>query len=192
MYRSKGKRILDILLAAMGLITSLPFFVVLAPVLWIHFRGNPFFLQARPGLNARLFTILKFRTMQDEGGAVSRLGRLLRASSVDELPQFWNVLVGDMSIVGPRPLLATYLPIYTADQHFRHHVRPGMTGLAQINGRNALGWEEKFAYDLHYVENLSLGLDLRIIFITIARIFMPRKADGAGVDAKPFKKNEVC
>jgi len=192
MYRSKGKRILDILLAAMGLITSLPFFVVLPLLLWLHFKGNPFFVQTRSGLNAQLFIILKFKTMQDNGRPITWLGKLLRKSSLDELPQFWNVLVGDMSIVGPRPLLAAYLPLYNAKQHLRHNVRPGMTGLAQVNGRNSLGWDKRFAFDLHYVDNLSLALDLRIIFKTAAKVLLPHKANGAGVDAEPFKGNSIC
>lgn len=189
MYRSKGKRVLDILLAAMGLITSLPFFIVLPPLLWVHFKRNPFFVQRRPGLNAQLFAILKFRTMHD-GRDITWLGKLLRKSSVDELPQFWNVLVGDMSIVGPRPLLPQYLPLYNAEQLLRHAIRPGMTGLAQINGRNQLGWDEKFEYDLYYVDNVSLALDLRIIFATIIKALSFRNT--AGVEASPFKGNEVC
>ena len=192
MYRSRGKRILDILLAAMGLITSLPFFVLLPPLLWVHFRGNPFFVQARPGLNARLFTILKFRTMPGDGRQASWLGKLLRKSSLDELPQFWNVLTGEMSIVGPRPLLVEYLPLYNAEQLLRHAVKPGMTGLAQINGRNRLGWHEKFEHDLHYVDNLSLALDLQIIVATVAKMLLLRKTDGSGVDALPFKGNGIC
>ncbi|MBO9614512.1 MAG: sugar transferase [Dyadobacter sp.] len=192
MYRSKGKRILDILLAAMGLITSLPFFVVLLPVLSVHFKGNPIFVQIRPGLDARLFAILKFRTIQGDGKPLTRLGKLLRKSSIDELPQFWNVLRGDMSIVGPRPLLQEYLPHYNEKQHLRHSVKPGMTGLAQINGRNALSWEEKFEFDLHYVDNLSLMLDVRIIFETAMGLLFMRNAAGSAVDVSPFKGRKTC
>lgn len=173
----------------MGLITSLPFFIVLPPLLWVHFAGNPFFVQTRPGLNARLFTILKFRTMYGNGRKLSRLGKWLRQSSLDELPQFWNVLVGDMSIVGPRPLLAEYLPLYNAEQRLRHSVKPGITGLAQINGGNKLSWDEKFERDLYYVDNLSFALDLRILLATIAKALSFRNA---GVEASPFKGNEVC
>ncbi|HWV33775.1 MAG TPA: sugar transferase [Dyadobacter sp.] len=192
MYRSKGKRILDILLAAMGLITSLPFFVVLLPVLWVHFKGNPLFVQIRPGLDARLFTILKLRTMYGDGRPATGLGKLLRKASIDELPQFWNVLWGDMSIVGPRPLLPEYLPLYNAKQRLRHTVKPGMTGLAQINGRNRLSWDEKFEFDVHYVDNLSLVLDIRIIFETAAGLLLIRKAAGSVGDAAPFKGNAAC
>lgn len=192
MYRSKGKRILDILLAAMGLITSLPFFVVLVPVLWVHFKGNPFFMQIRPGLNEELFTILKFRTMHGDGRPVTRLGSLLRKSSIDELPQFLNVLSGDMSIVGPRPLLPEYLPLYNAEQRLRHAVKPGMTGLAQINGRNKLSWGEKFELDLVYVDNLSPALDVRIIFETAFGVLFMHQATDAVIDASPFKGNATC
>lgn len=192
MYRSKGKRILDILLAAMGLISSLPFFVVLPPLLWVHFKGNPFFVQCRPGLNAQSFTILKFRTMHGDGRPLTGLGKLLRATSLDELPQFWNVLLGDMSIVGPRPLLVEYLPLYNAEQRSRHTVKPGMTGLAQINGRNRLDWDEKFEYDLLYVRNVTLMLDVRIILTTAVRFLLARKTDVNGVDVVQFKGNATC
>jgi lipopolysaccharide/colanic/teichoic acid biosynthesis glycosyltransferase len=192
MYRSKGKRILDILLAAMGLITSLPFFVVLPPVLWLHFKGSPFFMQKRPGLNGQLFTIFKFRTMRARDRPLSRLGKMLRQTSLDELPQFWNVLMGDMSIVGPRPLLTEYLPLYNAEQRSRHTVKPGMTGLAQINGRNRLNWDEKFEYDLHYVRSVTFMLDVRIILATASRFLLARKTDGSGMDVGPFKGNATC
>lgn len=192
MYRSKGKRFSDTLLAAMGLISSLPFFVVLPPLLWAHFRGNPFFVQWRPGLNAKLFRIVKFRTMHADGRDITWLGKVLRKSSVDELPQFWNVLVGDMSIVGPRPLLAEYLPLYSAEQLMRHTVKPGITGLAQINGRNRLNWDEKFEYDLHYVRDVSFVVDMRIILLTVAKLLLVRREDGCGVETIPFKGNVVC
>lgn len=192
MYRTKGKRILDILIAAMGLIASLPFFVVLPPLLSVHFGGNPFFLQYRPGLNARLFRILKFRTMHGDGRDISWLGKLLRKSSVDELPQFWNVLVGDMSIVGPRPLLAEYLPLYNAVQLLRHTVKPGITGLAQINGRNRLNWDEKFEFDLHYVRTVSFVLDLRIILATAANLMLVLRKGSHEAEVSPFKGNAVC
>jgi lipopolysaccharide/colanic/teichoic acid biosynthesis glycosyltransferase len=192
MYRSKGKRVLDILLAAMGLITSLPFFIVLPPLLWVHFKDNPFFLQKRPGLNEQLFTILKFRTMQARDRPLSWFGEMLRRSSLDELPQFWNVLVGDMSIVGPRPLLAEYLPLYNAEQLLRHTVKPGMTGLTQINGRNRLNWDEKFEYDLLYVREVSFRLDMGIILMTAARLLLVCGKDGCGVETDPFKGNTTC
>lgn len=192
MYRTKGKRILDILIAAMGLIASLPFFVVLPPLLSVHFGGNPFFLQWRPGLNARLFRIVKFKTMHGDGRDITWLGKLLRKSSVDELPQFWNVLVGDMSIVGPRPLLAEYLPLYNAVQILRHTVKPGITGLAQINGRNRLNCDEKFEFDLHYVRTVSFVLDLRIMLATAANLMLALRKGSDHAEGSPFKGNAVC
>lgn len=183
MYRSKGKRILDLSIAATGLIASLPFFVILPLVLWVHMKGNPFFTQRRPGLHGKLFVIYKFRTMHGDGRPLTRLGKWLRRSSLDELPQFWNVLRGDMSMVGPRPLLPEYLPLYSAEERRRHTVQPGMTGLAQVNGRNALSWKEKFAYDLHYVENLSFQLDLRIMMATLRNV-------NGGVESEAF--NALC
>jgi lipopolysaccharide/colanic/teichoic acid biosynthesis glycosyltransferase len=192
MYRLKGKRILDIVLAATGLIASLPFFVVLPVVLWVYFKQNPFFVQRRPGLHGRLFKILKFRTMYQDSRPISWLGKVIRKSSLDELPQFWNVLRGDMSIVGPRPLLAEYLPLYSPEQHSRHNVKPGMTGLAQIKGRNDLSWEEKFEYDLQYVDNLSLSLDLGIIWVTAIRMLPFTNSVGSGSEVVPFKGKELC
>ncbi|MCF0071654.1 sugar transferase [Dyadobacter sp. CY261] len=193
MYRSKGKRVLDILLAAMGLISSLPFFIFLPPLLWMHFSGNPFFVQHRPGLNGRLFTIVKFRTMHAEDCPLSWSGKMLRKSSLDELPQFWNVLRGDMSIVGPRPLLAEYLPLYSPEQFQRHAVKPGMTGLAQINGRNSLSWEEKFNYDLEYINNVSLHLDVQIICLTARKMLRFRKTNSRDIEVVArFKGNAVC
>jgi lipopolysaccharide/colanic/teichoic acid biosynthesis glycosyltransferase len=193
MYQSKGKRILDILLAATGLITSLPFFIVLPPLLWAYFKGNPFFVQQRPGLHGRPFKILKFRTMQCDGQPIPRFGRVIRQASLDELPQFWNVLWGDMSIVGPRPLLVEYLPLYNAEQHLRHAVKPGMTGLAQIHGRNSLSWEEKFEYDVAYVRNVSWRLDMLIIYNTVLQMLQIGKPKGgAGIEAVRFKGTPVC
>jgi lipopolysaccharide/colanic/teichoic acid biosynthesis glycosyltransferase len=117
---------------------------------------------------------------------------MLRSSSLDELPQFWNVLRGDMSIVGPRPLLSEYLPLYNPEQHLRHNVKPGMTGLAQMNGRNDLSWEEKFDYDLHYVDNLSLRLDIMIIWVTAIKMLPVTDSVGSGIEAVPFKGSELC
>lgn len=191
MYRTKGKRILDISIAAMGLIALLPFFVVLPVLLSVHFKGNPFFAQRRPGLNGRLFTILKFRTMRRDSHPLSWFGSVIRQSSVDELPQLWNVLRGDMSIVGPRPLLAEYLSLYTAEQGKRHMVKPGMTGLAQIHGRNNLTWEEKFMYDLQYVHTVSLTHDVWIIWRTVTGMLLFRNV-GSGFETARFKGNPVC
>lgn len=178
------------MLAVMGLITSLPLFVVLPVVLGIHFKGNPFFIQSRPGLNGRIFRIIKFRTMPSADKAISPLGKWLRRTSLDEIPQFWNVLKGEMSIVGPRPLLTEYLPLYTESQHQRHSVRPGITGLAQVNGGSNLSWDKKFAYDLHYVRHRSFALDMRIIATTFLK--MLHFTENSGEEATRFSGNELC
>ncbi|MBE7927486.1 sugar transferase [Pseudomonas saudiphocaensis] len=174
------KRILDFLVAALALSLFLP---VLAVVTWEIRRqlGAPvLFRQVRPGLHGKPFEMIKFRTMRNAVDAqdnplpdserMTPLGNFLRASSLDELPELWNVLKGDMSLVGPRPLLMEYLPLYSPEQYRRHEVRPGVTGWAQINGRNALSWEEKFKLDVWYVDNRSLWLDLKIIFLTIKKV----------------------
>jgi lipopolysaccharide/colanic/teichoic acid biosynthesis glycosyltransferase len=151
--------------------------------------GPPiFFRQARPGLYGQIFTLLKFRTMRDsdlplpDHARLTRLGRFLRSTSLDEIPEFWNVLRGDMSLVGPRPLLVDYLDHYTPDQMRRHGMRPGITGWAQINGRNAISWEEKFALDLWYVDNWSLWLDLKIIALTAGKVIRREGISGGGVE----------
>jgi len=184
------KRATDIVVSAAGLVVLSPFLGLIA--LGILFSsGTPvLFRQPRPGLLGRSFTILKFRTMSDataddgsdssDVGRVTRVGRLLRSTSLDELPELWNVLVGEMSLVGPRPLLMEYLPLYSERQARRHTVRPGITGWAQVNGRNALSWEEKFELDLWYVENWSYWLDWRILFSTVRQVVARE-----GVDASP-------
>lgn len=174
------KRFFDFSVAALGFLFFAPFFVVLT---WLVFRklGGPvFFKQVRPGKDGKPFRMVKFRTMTDERGANGRLlpdverlppfGRWLRTTSLDELPELWNVLKGDMSLVGPRPLLMEYLPLYSPDQARRHEVRPGITGWAQVNGRNALSWEEKFSLDLWYVDNMSFLLDMKILLLTIKKV----------------------
>lgn len=176
------KRLFDLILAAAALLGLLPFLLLLA--LLVRFKhGNPvFFRQTRPGLHGRPFKMVKFRTMTDARGAdgelladgerLTALGRFLRATSLDELPELWNVLKGEMSLVGPRPLLMEYLPLYSAEQARRHQMRPGITGWAQVNGRNRLGWEEKFELDVWYVDNWSLRLDLQIIILTMKKVLM--------------------
>ncbi|OMG62505.1 sugar transferase [Stutzerimonas balearica] len=174
------KRLFDILASAFGLVLLSP---VIAVVAWQIRRklGSPvLFRQVRPGLDGQPFEMIKFRTMRDAVDAqgnslpdserMTPFGSFLRASSLDELPELWNVLKGDMSLVGPRPLLMEYLPLYSPEQYRRHEVRPGVTGWAQINGRNALSWEEKFKLDVWYVDNRSLWLDLKILFLTIKKV----------------------
>ncbi len=173
------KRGLDIVAAAALLILSSPVQAVVAVLVATRLGRPVLFTQERPGLNAQVFTLMKFRTMAntdpDKGlvtdeERLTRLGRTLRATSLDELPTLWNVLRGDMSLVGPRPLLVRYLPRYTPEQARRHEVRPGVTGLAQVSGRNALSWEEKFALDVEYVDHQSLGLDLSILWRTVTAV----------------------
>lgn len=174
------KRLFDFMVAAVLLmILWLPLFFLIGLVRWRI--GTPvFFRQQRPGLGGRPFEIVKFRTMTDgrdgQGGLLAdevrltRFGRFLRSTSLDELPEIWNVLRGDMSFVGPRPLLMEYLPLYTARQARRHEVRPGLTGWAQVNGRNAISWEQKFEYDVWYVDNRSFWLDMKILWMTAIRV----------------------
>ncbi|WP_247235955.1 sugar transferase [Telluribacter sp. SYSU D00476] len=177
MYRAFGKRLLDTTAAAAGLMVLSPLLLLLTLLLWLANRGSPFFRQPRPGLHERVFTLVKFKTMNDrrdasgqllpDGERLTPVGRFIRKTSLDELPQLWNVLRGDMSLIGPRPLLVEYLPLYNEQQRRRHQVRPGITGWAQVNGRNTISWTQKFEYDIWYVDNLSLGLDLKIISLTI-------------------------
>jgi lipopolysaccharide/colanic/teichoic acid biosynthesis glycosyltransferase len=174
------KRFFDFAFALLGLIVlALPLLILI--VLVRRKLGSPvFFHQVRPGLNGKPFEMIKFRTMTDGRGADGQLlpdsvrltsfGRLLRATSLDELPELWNVLKGDMSLVGPRPLLMEYLPLYTPEQARRHEVRPGVTGWAQVNGRNAISWEDKFALDVWYVDNQSLWLDIKILWYTVKKV----------------------
>ena len=180
MYRRFFKRFLDIVLSLTGLILCSPVFVVLIILVRTKLGSPVFFCQERPGLGGRIFRLMKFRSMtdaRDENGELlpddvrlTRFGRLLRSTSLDEIPEFINILKGDMSFVGPRPLLVRYLPYYTEEEMHRHDVRPGLTGLAQINGRNGLIWEERFRYDLTYVRDLSFLLDLSIIAGTFGRV----------------------
>lgn len=180
MYRNGVKRILDIVLSLIGLIVLSPVFLILMILIRVKLGTPVFFHQDRPGKNGRIFGLLKFRSMtdeRDESGELlpddrrlTRFGRVLRATSLDELPEFINILRGDMSFVGPRPLLVRYLPYYTEEEMHRHDVRPGLTGLAQIHGRNALNWEARFRYDLDYVEHCSFAMDLSILRQTVGKV----------------------
>nr|WP_207758589.1 sugar transferase [Algoriphagus lutimaris] len=171
---------MDILISFLMLVTLSPIFILLFLLLGIYYRSSPIFSQVRPGLNGKLFRILKFKTMNDaydESGLllpddkrISSLGKWVRASSLDEIPQLINVLKGDMSMIGPRPLLREYLYLYSEEQSKRHEVRPGVTGWAQINGRNAISWEKKFELDVEYVTNCSFRLDMRILFVTFFNV----------------------
>jgi len=189
------KRLFDLIAALLGLaMLALPLLVLM---LLIHRKlGRPaFFRQIRPGLDGKPFQMVKFRTMTDVRGAdgqllsdekrLIRFGRFLRASSLDELPELWNVLKGDMSLVGPRPLLMDYLPLYSAEQSRRHEVRPGITGWAQVNGRNALSWDEKFKLDVWYVDNRSLWLDIKILWLTVRKVLVRDGISAAGEATMP-------
>lgn len=188
MYAKFFKRLIDFTLSLIALIVLSPILLILTLVGTVAMGGNPFFTQLRPGKIGRktgkekIFRLVKFRTMsnkKDQEGnllpddvRLNRYGRLLRSTSLDELPELWNILKGDMSIVGPRPLLVEYLPYYTEAEHHRHDVRPGLTGWAQINGRNNIGsWEERFAYDLEYIHRCSLAFDIKVLFLTVAKVF---------------------
>ena len=181
MYAKYIKRPLGFLLSLFALVVLSPVLVVLAVVGVFAMKGNPFFTQLRPGKDERIFKLVKFRTMTCEKDADGKLlpddqrltkyGKFLRSTSLDELPELLNILVGDMSIVGPRPLLPEYLPYYTEEEKHRHDVRPGLTGLAQVNGRNAIEWEDKFRYDVQYVRNITFLRDVHIIFLTVGKVF---------------------
>jgi len=184
LYRQLGKRLVDIALVSLTAPVWLPVVAAVAVIVRIKIGTPVLFRQVRPGRDGRLFTLLKFRTMtdaRDEHGVLLpdhvRLtvwGRILRECSLDELPELLNVLRGEMSLVGPRPLLVAYLDRYTAEQSRRHEVRPGLTGLAQVNGRNALGWDDRFALDVRYVDTCSFGLDIRIVLKTISNVLLRR------------------
>lgn len=176
------KRLLDIIIASIALILLSPLYLYVAYKVRKNLGSPVIFRQVRPGLHGRPFEMIKFRTMTDERDAEGNLlpneqrlpkfGKMLRATSLDEMPELWNVIKGDMSIVGPRPLLMEYLPLYNEEQAKRHNVRPGMTGHAQVNGRNAISWEKKFELDVWYVENQSLWLDFKIMFQTVKKVLV--------------------
>ncbi|UPT72348.1 MAG: sugar transferase [Flavobacterium sp. JAD_PAG50586_2] len=185
MYKLVVKPTIDFLSSIVGLILFLPLFIVVTILLIFANNGKPFFFQSRPGKNGKIFKIMKFKTMNDRKDADGRLlpdaqrlttiGKFVRKTSLDELPQLLNVVKGDMSLIGPRPLLTNYLHLYNEFQNRRHEIKPGITGWAQVNGRNAISWDKKFEYDVWYVDNVSFLLDIKIIFKTILKVF---KSDG--------------
>ncbi|MGA6119771.1 sugar transferase [Sphingobacterium anhuiense] len=189
MYKYFFKRILDFLAAFFGLIILSPIFIVVWLGLYITNDGTPFFFQNRPGKGGKIFKIIKFKTMNDKKDAngnllpdadrITAIGSFVRKTSLDEIPQLLNVLKGDMSLIGPRPLLIQYLPLYTATQSRRHEVRPGITGWAQVNGRNAISWEKKFELDVWYVDHVSVATDLKVFFTTFKKVF---KSEGISAD----------
>ena len=201
MYKNCFKRVIDFCVALGALVCLSP--VLLVVTVWLHFANKgagAFFLQERPGRYGKIFKVVKYKTMTDERDAngkllpdeqrLTRVGRFVRSTSLDELPQLWNVLKGDMALIGPRPLLVEYLPLYSPEQARRHEVRPGITGWAQCHGRNAISWEQKFEYDVWYVDHVSLMTDLKVIYYTIKTVV---KRDGIAHEGsatmEPFKGN---
>lgn len=183
MYRNFFKRLIDFILVLCVLLVIWPILLIIT--VWLHFANKgagAFFTQDRPGKNGKIFKVIKYKTMTDERDAegnllpdadrLTKVGRFVRSTSIDELPQLINVLKGDMALIGPRPLLPQYLPLYSPEQARRHEVRPGITGWAQINGRNAISWTKKFEYDVWYVDHCSFLLDLKIVFLTIKKVFI--------------------
>lgn len=180
MYANYLKRIIDFCLSLIGLIVLSPVLIILTILGAVLMKGNPFFLQKRPGKDEKIFELIKFRTMdnrKDKDGKLlpddvrlNKYGRFLRSTSLDELPELVNIIKGDMAIIGPRPLLVEYLPYYFEDEHHRHDVRPGLTGWAQVNGRNSVDWDTRFQLDLYYIRNLSFKLDLKILLMTIKKV----------------------
>ncbi|MEZ7528322.1 sugar transferase [Cloacibacterium normanense] len=201
MYKIFFKPLLDFVLSLLGIIVTSPIFLIVFIALLFANRGKVFFLQNRPGKNEEIFKIIKFRTMNDKRDAqgnllpdeerLTSIGKLVRKTSLDEIPQLINVLLGNMSLIGPRPLLPEYLPLYNDFQKKRHLIKPGITGWAQINGRNAVEWEKKFMFDVWYVENMSFLLDLQIMFLTLKKVL---KLEGVNREGEAtniaFKGNE--
>ena len=191
MYKNFFKRLFDLTAAVVGFLLISPVFLIVMVGLYFANKGKPFFFQLRPGKDEKLFHIIKFKTMTDGTDAagnllpdaerLTALGSFVRKTSLDEIPQLLNVIKGDMSLIGPRPLLPQYLPLYNAVQKRRHEVRPGITGWAQVNGRNAISWEQKFEYDVWYVDNVSFLLDFRILIMTVKKVFIREgiSADGS-------------
>jgi len=193
MYRKYIKRLLDIICALLALIVFSPLFIILMILGLINMKGNPFFIQERPGYKEKIFKLIKFRTMtneKDEEGnllpdelRLKKYGKFLRSTSLDELPEAINILKGDMSVVGPRPLAVQYLPYYNKEERKRHDVKPGLSGWAQVNGRNSLNWEDKFRFDVWYVNNISFMLDVKVVFLTIKTAIKRENIGVRGIDA---------
>lgn len=198
MYKNFFKRLIDFLAAFFGLLVLSPIFLIVMIGLLIANNGKPFFFQARPGKNERIFKIIKFKSMNDKKDSagnllpdaqrLTKVGSFVRKTSLDEIPQLINVLKGDMSLIGPRPLLVQYLPLYNDFQKRRHQVRPGITGWAQVNGRNAISWPQKFEYDVWYVDHVSFGLDLKILFLTVKKVFIREGISQEGEATMEFFK----
>ena len=200
MYRRVVKRVFDIFCSVCGLLILSPVLLTTSVLVRAKLGSPVFFRQERPGKAGKVFRLYKFRTMTDkkdekgnllpDGERLNRFGRALRAASLDEIPELWNILKGNMSLIGPRPLLVQYLPLYSAEQMRRHNVRPGLTGYAQVNGRNAISWQEKFAFDCWYVDNLSFRVDVRIFFMTLLMVVKRSGVNSSTSDTmEPFTGN---
>lgn len=201
MYKNYFKTLIDKILSLLGMVILCPVFIVITFALLIDNKGKAFFTQDRPGKNGKIFKIIKFKTMNDNKDAQGNLlsdadrlsvfGKIVRKTSLDEIPQLFNVLIGNMSLIGPRPLLPEYLPLYNSFQNKRHLVKPGITGWAQVNGRNAITWQKKFELDVWYVNHLSFWLDIKIIFLTIKKVFVSEGINAEGeATTIAFKGNE--
>lgn len=200
MYKGIIKRCFDLLFSISAVLFLSPVVMIITCCLLIAYQRTPFFFQGRPGKNGKIFKVIKFKTMNDrvdlhgnllsDAERLTRLGAFIRKTSLDEIPQLLNVIKGDMSLVGPRPLLPQYLPLYNERQARRHEVRPGITGWAQVNGRNAISWQQKFEYDVWYVDNLSFLLDMKILLLTVKKVFVREgiSADGHAT-IEPFRGN---
>lgn len=200
MYKGVFKRLIDIIVSLCVIIILSPIILIVTVILFIANDGKPFFFQARPGKNEKQIKIFKFRSMNEKKDAqgnllpdnqrLTKVGKFIRKTSIDELPQLFNVLIGDMSLVGPRPLLFKYIPLYSEEQRRRHNVRPGITGLAQVKGRNSISWAKKFSYDVEYVDNISFALDMKILWWTFLKVV---KQEGVNQSAdrpmQPFNGN---
>ena len=203
MYSHFFKRIFDFIISLAGIVFLFPILLLISILLLIANSGSPFFVQPRPGKKGRIFKIIKFKTMNErrdrEGNLLpdserlTRIGKFIRKTSLDELPQLFNVLYGNMSLIGPRPLMTEYLPLYSFKQNRRHEVKPGITGWAQINGRNAISWNKKFEYDVWYVDNISINLDFKILFLTFKKVFAINEISAEGHATMPpftLEKNQ--
>ena len=200
MYNNYFKRIIDFIASLIGLVLLFPVLAILSFLLTLANKGKPFFFQIRPGKHEKLFNIIKFKTMTDakdvhgnllpDSQRLTRVGSFVRKTSLDEIPQLFNVLKGEMSLIGPRPLLPEYLPLYSDIQKKRHQVCPGITGWAQVNGRNLIGWDEKFIFDVYYVNNFSFAMDLKVLFLTIKKVLLREGVTSvASVSMEKFKGN---
>lgn len=200
MYKDYIKRLIDFLVSFLGILFFLPLLVLITGVLFFTNGGKPFFFQRRPGKNGKIFKLIKFKSMNDkidgEGELLSYkervtvFGTIIRKLSLDELPQIVNILKGDMSIIGPRPLLVEYLPLYNEFQKKRHNVKPGLSGWAQVNGRNSISWEQKFEYDVWYVENISFALDFKIFLKTFKKVFIKEGINTSETENMPLFTGE--